>query len=276
MFHLKYYVFLLIGVFLALGLGMLIGITLENQDLLENQQIQLVRQIEEQFGTLKQETYILKDQLKVLEVQKSEFENLSEMLVNEIVRNRLLGKNIAVIDLTDGKGNHELLDFIEMTGASVTANIQFSGTDNSILDYDKLAVYSIFGPADIGIALAEDLAYSFSYGGKTPLIQELEDLGVIKNLKDYENTVDSIIILSNGRNQITENSVRYDLMIIDAASRMGFQVIAAETIDADQSLIPDYFPYGISTLDHADSYYISAIALPLPLSTSASSCWLFF
>jgi hypothetical protein len=255
MYHLKYYVFLLIGVFLALGLGMLIGITLENEDLLENQQIQLVRQIEDRFMALREETDALKTQLKSLELQKSEFENLSGMLLNEIARNRLNGMNIAIIDFTNGKYSRGIMEFIESTGASVTACIQFPKHGLETVDYDRLAAFSIADSTDAGTALAGDLTYSFTYGGKTPLLQELEDLGIIRNLKGYEDPADSIIVLSSGRNILTDKSVRYDLMIIDAASKMGFRIIAAEAVNTEQSLIPEYIPFGISTLDHADSFY---------------------
>src|SRR5690606_27439925 len=86
MINIRYYVFLLVGIFLAMGLGMMIGITLENQNIIENQQAHLIRQIEDRFVSLRSESEQLKMELGNMEVQKEQLQQLSSLLLTELIR----------------------------------------------------------------------------------------------------------------------------------------------------------------------------------------------
>lgn len=265
MYSIKYYVFLMIGIFLALGLGMMIGIALENEDIIENQQISLVKQIEDRFVSLRDETNKLKDELQTTREQRDSLENLSGLLFDETVRYKLSGLNVALISFAQNSYTKELLDFLPLTGASVQSNIEFSVSSLPVAFGSELTAAATQNQNELISAAIGDIVYCMSYGGITPLIQEMEDLEIIRNTGMYEKPVDVLILLGQG-----SATREYDMLLLNNAINAGIPVVAVEAGEITSSAIADYKTYGISTVDHIDTIY-GKLALTSILSGSHGS-----
>ena len=245
MINIKYYVFLMVGIFLAIGLGMMIGITLENQNIIENQQTQIIRQIEDRFVSLRTETEQLQESLQTSEDQKNQLHELSNMLLTEVVQNKLSGLQVALVSFSEQAQMKDIVDFLHLTGASVPSSVSFSrpfGRDR--------AASANQSPDEMISAVIDDLVFSMNFGGMTPLIQEAEDLKLISSTGGYEVPIDRIILIGQGN-----SSLAYDKLLINRALEAGIPVIAVETGDREDSAITEYKALGISTVDHVESIY---------------------
>jgi len=247
MINIKYYVFLMVGIFLAIGLGIMIGITLENQNIIENQQTLLIRQIEDRFVSLRTETDVLQKNLHMVEEQRNQLYELSNMLMREIVRDKLSGVHVSLISFAEQPHMGDLLDFLNLTGATVHSAITFS---NPITESELAASISSQRPDEMITAIIDDLMFSMSFGGKTQLLQEAEELKLISNTGGYEYPIDIIILIGKG-----DTTYTYDRLLIERALETGIQLIAVEMGGMDDSAISKYKSYGISTIDHIDSIY---------------------
>jgi hypothetical protein len=244
--NIKYYVFLLVGIFLAIGLGMMIGVTLENQNIIENQQSQLIRQIEDQFVSLRTEKAELQEGLRLLENQRDQLYELSSMLLTEVVQNKLSDIHIGVISFTREVPMGDMLDFLQLTGATVQSAVTFTNA----VPGKELAALAGQSPDEMITAVINDLVFSMNYGGITPLIQEAEDLKLITNDGGYDVPIDTIILMGQG-----SSTLPYDKLMIESALRAGMRIVAVEAGDIQESAIAEYKAFGISTVDHAESIY---------------------
>lgn len=250
MVNIKYYVFLMTGIFLALGLGMMIGITLEDKDVIENQQMLLVRQIEERILHYRTETEKLSKDLNNIKAEHNQLIQIADMLLEETTANRLAGLNIAIVSFNDKADTENIINLLTHAGASIRSNIAFSvgavpgmlHTDakSTTVDYDNDFVHTIMN----------DLVYSLNFGGITPLIEEMQELGLIQNSLGYEVPVDSIIVLSKGK-----ATSYYDAIFISYILDSGLPVVAVELSNSENSAIGDYKAMGVSTIDHIDTLY---------------------
>ncbi|HOB20623.1 MAG TPA: copper transporter [Candidatus Atribacteria bacterium] len=250
MVNIKYYVFLMTGIFLALGLGMMIGITLEDKNVIENQQMLLVNQIEERILYYKSESEKLKQELDDTQAEHKQLEQLADMLLAEATANRLAGLNIALISFNDKADTDYLVDLLTHAGASIRFDIALSmNYAAGLLSIDPETM-SIDDNYEIVHAIINDLVYCLNFGGTTPLIQEMHELGIIENNYGYEAPADSVILLCDGNATST-----YDTIFISYMLESGLPVVAVESGRLDNSAVGDYKTLGISTIDHIDTLY---------------------
>jgi hypothetical protein len=246
MINIKYYVFLMVGIFLAIGLGMMVGITLENQNIIENQQTQIIRQIEDQFVSLRAETSELKEGLRLTEDQRDQLQQLSSMLLTEVVQNKLSGMHVGIISFAGQAPMGDMLDFLNLTGAAIQSAVSFA----NIMPGRELAASAAQSPDEMMAAVINDLVFSMNFGSITPLIEEAEALKMISNTGSYDVPIDTIILLGQG-----STTLSYDKMMIQSAQEAGLKIIAIETGDMKDSAISEYKTFGISTVDHVESVY---------------------
>ncbi len=266
MINIKYYVFLMTGIFLALGLGMMIGITLEDKDVIENQQMHLVNQIEERILHYKSETEKLNQELDNMKAENKQLEQLAEMLLVEATANRLTGLNVALVSFSDKVDTDSLVNLLTNAGASIRFDIAVSINDaTGLISVDPASASADYND-DFVHAILNDLTYSLNFGGITPLIQEMHELGLIKNSFGYEVPADSVVVLCKGN-----TTSCYDAIFIDYALESGMPVVAVETGSLENSAIGDYKTMGISTIDHIDTLY-GKLSL-ISVLTGSSGCY---
>jgi hypothetical protein len=257
MINIRYYVFLLVGIFLAMGLGMMIGITLENQNIIENQQAHLIRQIEDRFVSLRSESEQLKMELGNMEAQKEQLQQLSSLLLTELIRDRLTGKNVAIISFSQQAPMNTLLDFFSITGASVQSAVTIF--PETTVDMEGTAG-DILQPDEFMAAMIEEWLYSVCCGDKMPSIQEAEELMLVSYTGQYEYPVDMIILAVQDT-----STLDYDHLLIHSALDANIPMVVVDTGEIDNSAMPLYKEMGVSTVDHVETIY-GRLALACVLS----------
>lgn len=263
MHHLKYYVIFMVGIFLSLGTGIMIGITLENKDVLDNQQSMLIKQIEESFVSIKDQSKKLKDENKSIMHELDEYKKLSDLLFAETIRNKLTGINLAVIGFDNGQDDrnwndrylNEVVDFIHSTGAHINADIRINYNSENSLESESQTAFTDNGSKDFEYEFIEDIIHTVLGGDTTELIEDLQNSGFINISADYSGEPSDALLLIPDCS-IKGYKCRYDIMIVESALRANLPVVAVETLSFKKSsYIPDYIKYGISTVDHIDTIY---------------------
>jgi len=237
----------MVGIFLALGLGMMIGITLESQNIVENQQTNLIRQIEEQYFSLRSETEQLKKEIHGLEDQRNQLYDLSSLLLKEIVKDRFSGLHVGVVTFSQTASLQNLLEFLNLAGASIQYAVAIQP---EITEWNGSIIHEVQKPEDVIQAVIYELIYSMDYGGITPLIQEAEELMLVSRTGLCEYPVDIIVLYGQGT-----STLNYDNILIQRAMEAGIPIVAVEPGEVAESAVPEYKALGISTVDHVDSIY---------------------
>lgn len=247
MINIKYLILFMIGIFLALGLGIMIGITLENQNIIENQQAQLIHQIEEHFVNLRNETEQMKLEIDNLEDEKTQLQKLSSLLLTEVIQGKLTGKQLGLVTFSKQAPMKELLDFLDLTGATIQAAVTIY-CDSS--NKDETMVDAIQQPDEIMTSIVQELVYSMGYGDVTPLIQEALDLMMDSHAGYFECPVDAIILVAHGN-----STLECDNMLIHNAMEAGIPIVVVETSEFGSNALSKYRSLGISTVDDVESTF---------------------
>jgi len=263
MLHLKYYVILLIGIFLALGLGILIGITLENNNVLENQQELIIRQIESEFESLRNEAAMLKKSLAVLEEQKAQAESTSEYLFSRLIEDRLQGLKVSIISFGQDTISPDLIQLLRSAGATVGSNITVRANLYARQDLGTALVTFLqndgddMGRNDLHSIVADALVSSLIEGTFTPLSLRLKEMRLIQASGDIEQSCDVIILSSNGKDAQAQFSEEngLDVVLIQTALNMGLPVVAVEPSSVEKSAVSEYEELGVSTVRDVDTLY---------------------
>lgn len=249
----KYYIFLMIGIFLSLGMGILIGVALQNRDVLENQQILLAQQIEDRFIVLRSEADLLKDQLDLAEGQRREMEALASLLTEEMVRDKLSGMSVAVLTWEHDERLSELLGFLQRTGAKVRVCTMLGFPAEP--DWEGLGspVLSGAGTSSLAELLIRELIHWAAQGESTEVLMELVELGLLDILEDMDNPADAVLLYMGSTDAAGQQSL--DTAFIEQALPAGLTVIGVGAGEGAWAGVSRWMSVGISTVDHADTYY---------------------
>jgi len=261
MLHLKYYIILLIGIFLALGLGILIGVTLEDNNVLENQQELIIRQIESEFKTLRNEADMLKKSLAVLEEQKAQADSTCEYLFSRLIEDRLYGLTVSIINFGQDTISPDLIQLLKLAGASVESNITvradlYAGQDwSAALEAFLQDEQDGTEKSDFHSVVADQLVSSLIEGAFTPLSAHLKEMRLIQASGNLKKGSDVVILNGNGRDGRLQTSKenRFDIILIQTALDMGLPVVAVETSSVEESAISEYEELGVSTVRGIDT-----------------------
>lgn len=267
MVNIKYYLILLICMFLSLGLGMVIGISLQNKNVLEKQHDIIAQRLEDEFSNMRNENRQLKESLKNFEKLESDNARLYGSVFNSIIRNKLMGLKITLIE-TGGEDDYAgIIDLLKISGASIDSSIVFDATlfkneyelDNAINVSSQAAIDKgqLYGK------LAENVIVTLAKGELTPLIQRLTRLNLIRSPVGIQNGCDTIVLAHTGGDNTREGVEKFVYNLIELIQDYNVNLVVVGK-EQDNSLDADWYKNkGISTIDHVDTPYgqLSLISL---------------
>jgi hypothetical protein len=258
MINIKYYLVLMVGFFLALGLGILIGISLESKDLLENQQSLIVKQIEDEFMQIRNETDLMKRNLVNLQQEKEQLNSLCQILYSHTIKDRLKNLKVSIIK-TNKRFDYSILDdLLCQSGASIESNLIINQESLASLNQPEIALnvlkQQISPNKNILQMVAEDLVFSVYHGTSTALIEQLMNKNLLSSLINIEKGCDAIILAGGGQGNMKDEQMHIlDVLLIQEALKYDIPIIAVELQQITSSAILKYKELGISTVDNVDS-----------------------
>lgn len=247
MFNLRYHVASLAAVFLALTVGLILGTAIGDRSGLDKRQRQLLRSVQEEFESLREQNQSLARQLKA----GQPLEGDSAL---RYAKGRLEGKRVLVVSGTAGMpaGGSDLVALLKQAGAEVqTVWIRRAslGLDEQAVR-DRLASLIVSGPPEQMLASIEaSLPGQLTRQGGGPLTKALQEGGVLAIEPVDLRGADGVVLAYSGA---VDQGLADLVALARGLAERGTPVVGVERTDATPSSIATFGDAGISTVDNLD------------------------
>jgi hypothetical protein len=265
-FDLRYHVASLAAVFLMLVVGILIGVGISGRGFVDDAER---KQLEGKIAGLREEVDAANETAADFERRQQAAEDFVESAYPALAAKRLEGKNIAILVLgpvdptvsaieraveEDAEGRVSRMRALELP-------LRLEGVEAAVSAKPELGGY--VGDAQLG-NLGRDLGRELAAGGETPLWDALESEIVEVRDGRLADPVDGVIALRTAEPQTAETS-RFLAGIYQGLGSAGVPVVGVEPTRVEQSAIPVFQRYRLSTVDGVDTP-VGALAMLLVLA----------
>ena len=266
MFDLRYHVASLAAVFLMLVVGILIGVGISGRGFVDDAER---KQLEGRIDGLVEERDAARADADDFERRQQAAEDFVEGAYPALAAGRLEGKNVAMlvlgpVDATvsaveraveeDADGRVSRMRALELP-------LRLEAVEAALSDNPELGGY--VGDEQLG-NLGRDLGRELAAGGETPLWDALEPELVEVREGDLAEPVDGVVVMRTAEPQAAESS-RFLAGIYQGLGSAGIPVVGVEPTRVEQSAIPVFQRYRLSTVDGVDTP-VGALAMLLVLA----------
>jgi Copper transport outer membrane protein, MctB len=265
-FDLRYHVASLAAVFLMLVVGILIGVGISGRGFVDDAER---NNFEREIAGLKEDVDSANETAADFERRQQAAEDFVESAYPALAAKRLDGKNIAILVLgqvdptvsaleraveEDGNGRVARMRALELP-------LRLEAVEAAVSGKPELGGY--VGDAQLG-NLGRDLGRELAAGGATPLWDALESEIVEVRDGRLADPVDGVIVMRTAEPQAAETS-RFLAGIYQGLGSAGVPVVGVEPTRVEQSAIPVFQRYRLSTVDGVDTP-VGALAMLLVLA----------
>ena len=255
MFDLRYHVASLAAVFLMLVVGILIGVGISGRGFVDDAER---RQLEEEIAGLREQVDAANEEADDLERRQDAAADFVSGAYPVLAERRLEGKRIAVVVL--GPVPQNTLPFVESAVAddaggrivrmrAIVLPLRTEAIESTLESRSTLGGY--VGDEQIG-NLGRDLGRELAAGGETPLWDALESEIVEERAGALADSADGVVVIRSAEPQAGETS-RFLGGLYQGLNSTGVPVVGVEPARVEQSTIPVFQRYGLSTVDGIDT-----------------------
>lgn len=250
----RFYIISIVAIFAALGIGIFIGFTMNTQRFVIEQKDNISEMIETQLELLLQENQKLKNNERLLEDEIEIKDRYIELTYEHIIRNKLNGLNIAIIETNNDYVTSGIGRDLELAGARVinvtTINKDIVNKENINEFLNKFEIQNPRNPVE---ELVSIITESIILGSNNFILGDLEREGFIELMGNYNENIDYIILCGGSKEEPTKRINQVDKLIVEVAEAYNIPVLGVEKVNVDYSYIPKYQILGISTVDNVDT-----------------------
>lgn len=255
---LKYHIASLVAVFLALGIGILIGTTMIGSDVIMKQQERLVMSLQEEFASLREENRRTAEALARLQANSTYQQEFSRMVLPVLVRNKLQGHNVAIIDVNYQKEHDGLANVLRVAGAEVQSvtvvNLSFlKDPDVSSQMADLLNKERRISPVKFLPDFARRTAVALVTGNDEEFMHVLEKKGLVKVAGTYGLPVQDLILIGGTDSKEYDYAKFFDLVLVKSLQNQGLRVYGVEDSQVPVSYMRYYQSAHLTTVDNIDT-----------------------
>jgi hypothetical protein len=265
-FDLRYHVASLAAVFLMLVVGILIGVGISGRGFVDDAER---NNFEREIARLKEDVDAAKGTADDFERRQRAAEEFVESAYPALAARRLDGKNVAILVLgpvdpsvsaieraveEDADGRVSRMRALELP-------LRLESVEAALSEKPELGGY--VGDDQLG-NLGRDLGRELAAGGETPLWDALERELVEVREGGLADPVDGVIVMRTAEPQSGESS-RFLAGIYQGLGSAGVPVVGVEPTRVEQSAIPVFQRYRLSTVDGVDTP-VGALAMLLVLA----------
>ena len=254
MFDLRYHVASLAAVFLMLVVGILIGVGISGRGFVDDAERD---QLNEQIAGLEEEIEAANDEADDLERRQDAAADFVAGAYPVLAERRLDGRRIGIVVL--GPVPQNTLPFVESAveddaGGEVTRMraivlpLRLDAVESALRSRTSLGGY--VGGDQLG-NLGRDLGRELAAGGETPLWDALESEIVEERSGGLAEPLDGVVVIRSAEPQEGETS-RFLGGLYQGLNSTGVPVVGVEPARVEQSAIPVFQRYGLSTVDGID------------------------
>jgi len=255
-FDFRYFVATIAGLFLMLAVGILLGVGISGSGFVSDaERTKLNRQI----ADLQEELDAANATAEDIELRQQAAEDFVGSAYPVLVQSRLTGKRIAVAVL--GSVEQSSLSFVEsaLTDADAAGRVarmravmlplRLDAVETALEDRSELEGYV----GDEQLAnLGRDLGRELVTGGETPLWDALAGEIVEQQSGGLSEPVDGVVVIRTAEPQAGGTS-RFLAGLYQGLDSTGVPVVGVELARVEQSAIPVFQRYGLSTVDGIDT-----------------------
>jgi len=265
-FDLRYHVASLAAVFLMLVVGILIGVGISGRGFVDDAER---KRLEGRIAGLEEDVEAANATADDFERRQQAAENFVESAYPALAARRLEGKNIAMLVLGPVDATVSAVERAveEDAGGRVSRMralelpLRLEAVEAALSDKPELGGY--VGDEQLG-NLGRDLGRELAAGGETPLWDALEPELVEVREGDLAEPVDGVVVMRTAEPQAAETS-RFLAGVYQGLGSAGIPVVGAEPARVEQSAIPVFQRYRLSTVDGVDTP-VGALAMLLVLA----------
>ncbi|MFY9140804.1 MAG: copper transporter [Thermacetogeniaceae bacterium] len=253
----RYHIASLAAVFLALGLGILIGTSMISSDAITQQQKKMIEGLEKEFTVLREENKVNADALMQAQEVIANQQKFNESVLPVLVKGKLEGRKIAVIDINYNKKHDGLLSALRSAGAeiqSVTV-VNLGLLNDSSLSKQTAGMLGKDDPdPDEYLAnLAKLLGEAVTTGAHSELIVFLDDTEIASVTGTYGHPLQDVIVIGGCNNKDEDYAKIFDLNLIKTLQKEGCTVYGTEDSDVEISYMRHYQNVRLTTVDNIDT-----------------------
>lgn len=253
MFDLRYHVASLAAVFLMLVVGILIGVGISGRGFVEDAERD---QFEDEIAQLEEELDAASATADDLELRQGAVEAFVEGAYPVLAERRLDGRRVAILVLGSVDPSvGEIERAIEEDAGgrvarmrSIALPLPLDAIDAVVDDRSELGGYA--GADQLG-NVGRDIGREFAAGEETPLWDALEGEIVEERAGDLADAVDGIVVMRPAEPQAGGTS-RFLAGLYQGLASAGVPVVGVEPSRVEQSAIPVFQSYRLSTVDGVD------------------------
>ena len=266
MFDLRYHVASLAAVFLMLVVGILIGVGISGRGFVDDAER---NNFNRKIAGLEEQVDAAKASADDFERRQQAAQDFVESAYPALAANRLNGKKIAILVLGQVDPSVSAIERAveEDAGGRVSRMralelpLRLEPVEAALSEKPELGGY--VGAEQLG-NLGRDLGRELAAGGETPLWNALEGELVEVREGGLADPVDGVIVMRTAEPQGAETS-RFLAGIYQGLGSAGVPVVGVEPSRVDQSAIPVFQRYRLSTVDGVDTP-VGALAALLVLA----------
>ncbi|MGB9791174.1 MAG: copper transporter [Thermacetogeniaceae bacterium] len=257
----KYHIASLAAVFIALGIGILIGTSMIGSDALMKKQEALIASLQSQYAALRDENRRMANELASLKQDDVYQQEFNRAVLPALVRERLLGRKVAVVDVSNRRDHDPIASVLREAGAEVESLTQINLSkfkDTAVKD--QVAAY--LGKKDRDLPLnsflpefARFFASAVVTGGGDDLIRQLESKDVLKITGAYGVPVQDIVLIGGCDSKEHDYAKVFDLVLVKEWQAAGIKVYGVEDSDVPVSYMRYYQASRLTTVDNIDTVY---------------------
>ena len=266
MFDLRYHVASLAAVFLMLVVGILIGVGISGRGFVSDAER---TRLNADINSLREQRDAANADVEDLERRQEAAENFVESAYPALAAKRLDKKNVAVlvlgpVDPTVNAVEREVEEDADGRVSRMRAlelPLRLEAVEAALSEKPELGGY--VGDDQLG-NLGRDLGRELAAGGATPLWDALESELVEVREGGLREPVDGVVVMRTGEPQMGE-SARFLAGLYQGLGSAGVPVVGVEPTRVEQSAIPAFQRYRLSTVDGVDTP-VGALAMLLALA----------
>jgi hypothetical protein len=265
-FDLRYHVASLAAVFLMLVVGILIGVGISGRGFVSDAER---TRLNADINSLREQRDAANADVEDLERRQEAAENFVESAYPALAAKRLDKKNVAVlvlgpVDPTVNAVEREVEEDADGRVSRMRAlelPLRLEAVEAALSEKPELGGY--VGDDQLG-NLGRDLGRELAAGGATPLWDALESELVEVREGGLREPVDGVVVMRTGEPQMGE-SARFLAGLYQGLGSAGVPVVGVEPTRVEQSAIPAFQRYRLSTVDGVDTP-VGALAMLLVLA----------
>jgi hypothetical protein len=249
MLDLRYHVASLSAVFLALVVGILVGVGISGRGFVDKSER---RNFENRIAALQARANQLSAEKDLLAQQGHAAESFVEDTYPVLMRNRLVGKRIAVIVIGPSGG---------AAGSDVSRALTDAG--GSVALYRAIKVPVTLAPLRAALkgtpgfktlpVIAHELGQEWVTGGVTPVADKISPLLVEEQRGTTGRPVDGVVVIQSSA-PVDAPTLRFLPALLNGLRDGGVPLVGAEEVDTSPSVVPSWQAVqGMSSVDDVDT-----------------------